>query len=321
MEHERFTEWLCLSVFDELGEAENLLLEEHMKSCDDCRREREKIVGLLDSIAASGAGEPSEAMLASARQSLRAALWKNAITETSISQPALVKSFWARLSGYGRGYRMGLAAAATLAIGFLLGYVTFYNAPSVAPFPQEWSAPTGRNAGISEIQFLDVNATNGEVDVVYNQIRPVRLKTNVDDERARDILAYALLNDGNPGVRLKAISAFESVRLRTPPEDMKQAFLEALTSDPNAGVRLQALLVLRTLPFDEDVKTNLLFVLSHDENPGIRLAVMNYLAEITIEGIMPEQEMYDILGDTMRTDQHDSVRNRPVNRIEEVEQP
>lgn len=309
MKHEQFTEWLYLSVFDELGDEEDRLLEEHVQSCDDCRREREKIVRILDSIAASGVGEPSEAMLASARQSLRAALWEESQMQTAVGQPDRGEPLLTRLFGYlrrefentfrgrvRRGYQLGLAAAATLSIGFLIGYVAFHTESAVSPVPRQMPEARDQYTGISNIQFLDVNATEGQVDIIYDQVRPVRLKTNVDDQRAQDVLTYALLNDDNPGVRLRAISAFESDQMGAPPEDMKQAFLEVLTSDPNAGVRLQALLVLRRLPFDKTVKDALLFVLSHDENPGMRIAAMNYLAEVTIEGVMPEQEMYDIFG-------------------------
>jgi hypothetical protein len=254
-------------------------------------------------------------MLASAQQSLRAALWNESMKESTMRHPATRQPFWARLFGYGHGepdnespggprpaFRLGLAAAATLSIGFLVGYVTFHNVPAAVPVPHEQSTGNGQYSGISNIQILDVNATDGEVDIIYDQVRPVHLKTSVADQRVQDVLTYALLNDENPGVRLKAISAFEAVQMTAPPEDMKQAFLDALTSDPNAGVRLQALLLLRRLPFDKDVKSTLLFVLSHDENPGIRVAAMNYLAEITLEGSMPEREMYDILGSKLPAD-------------------
>jgi len=180
--------------------------------------------------------------------------------------------------------------------------VTFNTAPTGPPVVQPQPAENDLYTGISNIQFLDVDATDGQVDIIYDQVRPVHLKTTVADQRAQDVLSYALLNDKNPGVRLKALSAFESYEIEAPPEDMKQVFLEALTSDPNAGVRLQALLVLRRLPFDENVKKTLMYVMSHDDNPGIRIAVLNYLAETTIEGKMPEQEMYDILGGKMMSE-------------------
>jgi hypothetical protein len=334
MNHERFKEWLYLSVFDELGEDETHLLAEHVVSCEECQQEREEIVRMLESITASGAGEPSEEMLQSAQRSLRAALWKESLVHTTRRDPARREplSVLSRWFGAGRreldgavrggwlgGYRAGLAAAAMVSFGFVIGYLTFDRLHPVSPVPQERQVADGPYSGISNIHFLDADAADGEVDIIYDQIRPMRLKTRMDDQRLREVLAYALLKGENPGVRLKAINAFETNKSASPPADMKQAFLEALNSDPNAGVRLQALLVLRRLPFDEDIKSTLLFVLSHDENPGIRIAAMNYLAEIAIDGIIPEQEMYDILNTRMTADRNNSVQNGPSTHIEEAD--
>jgi len=310
MQHDRFIEWLYLSVFDELGEDEGRRLDEHLRSCADCSQEREKIVRMLDSITASGVAEPSQEMLASARQSLRAALWKESLTQAAMRRPSGGESFLGRLLGSARGYGLGLAGAAAVCIGFFLGYIAFRGAPAVSPLPQQEPTVNGLYAGISNVRFLDTGAIDGEVDITYDQFRPVRLRAPVDDPRVQDVLAYALLNDENPGVRLRAIRAFESEPSGAPPEEMKQAFLTAFNSDPNAGVRLQALLVLRRLPFDEDIKNMLLFALSHDANPGIRIAVMNYLAEITLEGIMPEEEMYDIMSTRAAADQSESASRR-----------
>jgi hypothetical protein len=270
---------------------------------------------MLDTIAASGAGEPSDALLAQAQQSLRAALWRESMKESAMRQADSQPPLWARLFGFARGgsggasgggprpaFRLGLAAAATLAVGFFAGYLAFKETPrEIANTPGQQVA-NGAYTSFSNVQILDVDPAQGEVDIIYDQVRPVRLKTTVTDERAQDVLAYAMVNGDNAGVRLRAISAFESAQMVAPPEDMKQALLQALTSDPNAGVRLQALHLLRRLPFGREIKTTLMYVLSNDDNPGVRVAAMNFLAETTIEGSMPEREMYDILGSKMPKD-------------------
>lgn len=334
MKHERFKEWLHLSVFDELQEDERHLLEEHVASCDECRREREGIVRMLESITASGAGEPSEEMLLSARESLRAALWRESLAHSAGKKPARGDALsslsrWFGTSGDERGgvfgggwfrrYRAAIAGAVMVCFGFALGYLSFDRLHPVSPAGPAEPVTDESYVGISNVHFLDADANDGEVDIIYNQIRPMRLKTRMDDQRIREVLAYALLNGDNPGVRLMAMNAFETDKSGSPPEDMKQAFLEALNSDPNAGVRLQALLVLRRLPFDDDIKSTLLFVLSHDENPGIRIAAMNFLAEVAIEGIISEQEMYDILNARVTADRNNAVQNRPGTHGEEME--
>jgi hypothetical protein len=324
MKHERFKEWLHLSVFDELRADERQLLEEHVTSCDECRREREELVRMLESITESGAGEPSEEMLSSARESLRAALWRESPAHTAARMPVRSEALStpsrgfltggrARGGAFGggwlRGYRAAFAGAAMICVGFVLGYLAFDRLHPVSPVQLAEPVTDESYTGISDVHFVDADAADGEVDIIYNQVRPARLKTRMDDQRIREVLAYALLNGDNPGVRLMAMNAFETDKSGAPPADMKQAFLEALNSDPNAGVRLQALLVLRRLPFDDDIKQTLLFVLSHDENPGIRIAAMNYLAEAAIEGIIPEQEMYDILNARVTEARGNAVQN------------
>lgn len=315
MRHEQYKEWLYLSVFDEIGEDEKRLLAEHVASCGECQQERGEIVRMLESTKASGVGEPSEAMLQSARQSLRAALYRESVAHTAMRRPArrTFRGDWLR------GYRAAVAAAAIASLGFLGGYLASGGSHPVSSLPDARPVADESYTGISNIRFLDTNAADGEVDIVYDQVRPMRLTARLDDERMREVLAYALLNDENPGVRLKAINAFETHARRSPPADMKQAFLEALNSDPNAGVRLQALVVLRRLPFDDDIKRTLLFALSHDDNPGIRIAVLNYLAEVTIDGVIPEEEMYDILNSRVTADRNSSVPSRPAIDGEEME--
>jgi hypothetical protein len=324
MKHGRFTEWLYLSVFDELGADEKRRLDEHVASCEECQREREAIVRMLDKVTASGAGEPSDELLASAQQSLRAALWKESLTQAAADRPAERGSIWTRIfgsagGGWFTGYRPALAAAATLCVGFYMGFLVFDREQPAATVPQPRQDANEPYTEISNVRFVDANIDDGEVDIIYDQVRPMRLQTRVDDQRVQDVLTYAMLNEDNPGVRLKALRAFELAPKAAPPGDMKQAFIEAMTSDPNEGVRLQALQVLRRLPFDDDIKDSLIFVLSNDVNPGIRVAAMNFLAERAMEGAIPEQEMYDILGNKTAADRNAPVRSQPANNTEEVQ--
>jgi len=322
MEHERLKEWLCLSVFDELGEDEKNVFEDHVLSCKECQREREEILRMLEAITASGAGEPSEELLQSARQSLRAALWKESLAHSAVRKPARSVPLLTRLIGvdridpagvfrgsWFRRYRAALTATVMVCLGFVLGYFSSGRVQPGTRYQQVQPVAEERYTRISDIRFLDADAADGEVEIMYNQVLPVRLKARVDDKRMREVLAHALLEDDNPGVRLKAIRTFETDRSDPPSADVKQAFLEVLNTDPNAGVRLQALLVLQQFPFDEEIKRTLIFVLLHDENPGIRITVMNYLAEITIDGVIPEKEMYDILNTFTASDRNNYVRN------------
>ncbi len=308
MEHDQYSEWLQLSVFDELDKDRTLLLEEHIQSCDSCQLEKEELSLMLESITASGAGEPTDTALANARQQLGAALWNEPRIDAVGAETGRRESILSRWFGAGRqapgsahrggwfqGYRLALAGTAMICVGFLAGFLVFGGVQPVSQ-PPEIVAPANESfANVSNVQFLNADASDGEIELLYDQVRPMRLKAGMDDQRMRRLLAQAILTGSNPGVRLKAINAFETGEHSTPLGDVKQAFLGALISDPNAGVRRQALLALQELPYDDVIKETLMYVLAHDENPGLRVAAMNYLTAFTVDGDISEEEYFDIL--------------------------
>ncbi len=320
MDHELYTEWLQLSVYGELDKDKQALLATHIQSCNECRTEHNELVRMLESISASGVGEPTDEQLISARQRLNAELWEQQSADTVPSEPAPRESFLARWFGAGRrraenntsgrffGYRVAMAGAAVLVIGFFGGYLVFGGAQPVStPSHTKTSAggdllasgdlPPGEEifTDVSNVHFMNTDAASGEIEMQYDEIRPMRIKAGMDDERVRKLLAHAILTGDNPGLRLQAINILESTGGATPAKEVKQALIGALVSDPNAGVRRQAFLALQRLPFDAEIKETLMFVLDHDENAGLRVAAMDYLTASILEGKNSESAYFDIL--------------------------
>jgi hypothetical protein len=297
MDHNLYTEWLQLSVHGELDPDKQAMLDKHIRSCNECRRERDELERMLESIRASGAGEPTDEQLITARQRLRAALWDEPSAGAAAERRADRRE--SLLSRWFRGYRLALAGAATLLIGFFAGYLVVGGAKPVTP-PQV--IPLGEEfyADVSNVRFLNADAGDGQIELQYDQIRPMRFKASMDDERMRRLLADAIVTCSNPGVRLQAINLIETEGGDTPNSDIKRALIGALLTDPNAGVRRSALLALQQLPYDNEIKETLMFVLDQDENPGIRVAAMNYLTAVTLERSTSEGAYYDILDSRRR---------------------
>lgn len=321
MNHDRFEEWLYLSVYGELGGDERNQLDQHLRECDGCRLEHEKLIRMLEAISRGGTAEPTEEALTGARKNLSAALAKERRPFSPLPRREPVLTRWlgkggagARGAGWGswlRGYRIALAGAATLSLGFLIGYLAFGGAGPIPPGTQPRLVANGPYTSVADVHILDADATDGEVELLYELVTPRRLKAGMDDARVRRLLAHAILNGGNPGVRLDAINALESSGKPAPAGDVKQALLGALVSDPNAGVRRRAMEFLQKLPFDEDIKSALIFVLAHDENPGLRVAAMNYLSAFAVDGDIPEKEYRDILDAGRETGRDSRLLNRP----------
>ena len=74
-----------------------------------------------------------------------------------------------------------------------------------------------------------------------------------DDSRVREALMYALQNDTNPGVRLKALDGLSGFVRQDP--QVRDAVLRALISDTNSGVRLQALRLVEPMKADSNVRS------------------------------------------------------------------
>jgi hypothetical protein len=195
-----------------------------------------------------------------------------------------------------------MAGAATLVIGFFAGYLVFGGASPVSTPPQT-EGPAGDllamneelPVDVSNVYFMNTDASGGEIEMMYDEVRPMRIKAGMDDERVRRLLAHAILSGDNPGLRLQAINLLEMSEAVTPSAEVKQALIGALVSDPNAGVRRQAFLALQKFPFDNEIREALMFVLDHDDNPGIRVAAMDYLTASILEGGDSEAAYFDIL--------------------------
>jgi hypothetical protein len=345
MKHDRYEEWIYLSLIDEISDVDRGKLENHLLECEACRAEFHEMKQLLSALEETGPAEPSEELLWELRRKLGAA-----VREAHPSH-----SLWARLTGRapspsagegdaggaaaprhpqthpagaGHGFGLprlfGMAAAglATLALGIFVGYLAFGHRSvgerSRGPAIDYPGFPEG--TFVSNVRVLDWNAGDGMVELLYDVVRPVRLRADMEDRSVQNLLAFTLENERNPGVRLSAINAIEVYSDNLEDVELKQALIQALISDPNAGVRKQALNVLQKLPFDDKIKKACLEVLKDDTNPGLRVAAMNTLTASAMNGLRADSELYEVLKTKMRTDDNEYIRIHSGTFIQEVEE-
>ncbi len=340
MNHKDFKEWLQLSIAGELTHEQDNLLREHLAGCDDCRAEHDELQRLLSHLGESGAREPSERLLWEARQDLFDAIREESLTESILTRltqgvaPSVSGSrggphstyspgFLHGWMGWFRGFRLVLSGAAAIVVGIFIGYLAFgkgVTPQAVSPFVS--GAIDGELGGpdITNVRFVDWDSRNGQIELQYDLIRPVRLRSTVEDDRVQRVLTHALLNEDNPGVRLKAIDALDARgATREHGEDVKLALISSLKSDPNAGVRREALRVLQDLPFDDEIKETCLYVLANDENPGMRIASINLLSGARLDGYPVGQDVYDFVIHTLQERDDPLLRARSTAFIEEVQ--
>jgi hypothetical protein len=338
MKHKKFKELLQLSLVDELSTEETNLLRDHLLGCPDCSAELKELKQLMSFLGESGAGEPSEQLLWEARQGLREAIRRETLTESILTRltqgvappdpsslrghsstrsPGLLRGGW---MGWFSGFRLALSGTAAVAVGILIGYLTFGRGGVAEPLIAPSMEVAGDMGGpdISNIRFVSWDQRDGQIEVEYDLVRPVRLRSTVDDERVKRVLARALVTGDNPGVRLKAIDALDSPAARVHGPDVRQALIDAVETDPNVGVRNEALRVLAEMTFDDQIKKTCLYVLENDNNPGMRVAAINLLSGARLAGYPVGQDVYDFLVQQLREEDDPVLRARGSVFIEEV---
>jgi len=327
MDHRNFKDWIYLAVANELDDDSMNMLAEHVHDCEECRADFDELKQTV-ALANIGAVTPSDRLLIEARKDLQEALfnepamtsvlnWTNRPVEPKEKQSFNLREWFSNLAGP----KLALGgAAAAIVVGFFAGYLAFGGGDSIVP-----SAPTNpfisqaqQNAGsmITNVRFIETDQRTGELEVQYDLVRPVRLRANPEDSRMQQVLSQALLNEQNDGVRLAAINAMEDVAPASRENRVKGALIEAVMSDSNPGVRRQALVALAKFPFDDDIKNACLFVLKNDTNPGMRVGCINLLAQATLAGDVPGNEIYNELEPVF--DHDDVLRSRSGVFIQEV---
>ncbi len=321
MRHEKFEAWLQLSLYDELNEEEKLLLERHLPGCPICR---DRLVKLqeLHRLLGKEAPEPSEELLSEAREEFRKTLretvtpvpwWRRWRRRLFSPAEGLFVSGMPQL----RAVAGGVMA---LAVGLALGYWLFApQAATVQPSPDRAGSEEIWDRGdmkITNVRFSDPDAADGSVEFSFDAVAPMHIKGSVNDPRVQKVLSYALLNEQNPGVRIRAVNALSAPALKVPDEDVKKALIAALETDKNDGVRKEAFDTLQKYPFDEDIKEAFLHVLKNDPNPGLRISAINSFGVKELG----DPDVRDVLKEKMENDRNDYIRIRSRAVLQEVSQ-
>lgn len=316
MNHQQYREGLLLSLYEELNSEEKSRLDMHLQQCSECRIELEELQKLHASLARAGSFAPDDALLNDARQNLRAAI------RAERTRPSL----WDRLADFASdyvlpNYKIALGGVTMLAAGILVGRMFL---PSGQETPQvadrQFSSALEGEPRISNIRFLDSDAQDGMIEFTFDATSPVHVKGSINDERVQKVLAHALVNDQNPGIRLRSVNALstQTEHLKQPDREVKAALILAARTDNNPAVRREALKTLGSFPFDEEIKQTYLHVLMQDANPAMRIAAINALDSARMQS--PDAELLNVLKQRMQSDENSYVRIRAQAVLEEVKQ-
>jgi hypothetical protein len=305
---------IILAQYGELPDELQFPLEQHLGTCEECRREWHALIALNEDLALIPMLEPSPNLLAASRMRLDEAL--DAMPSRSISQRLFGNVFrWL-------GFLQGAPALATLLVGlgFLGGdFIARYQEAHVAHLPPAVILSNTAKGAIANVSGI-VQTPNSElVQVNYNRLVPETVQGSLDDPQIRQLLmlgtklattnevhanSVALLAsecrsghscdgsedgtndiratlvsslryDKSPVVRLKALDGLQPYVAQD--EHVRDAVLDALLHDKSADVRTQAISMLTPVEADSSVRQVLRTVSSQDVNPAIRNASFQVL--------------------------------------------
>jgi hypothetical protein len=321
MRHDQYKELLHLSFYNELSDEEQLVLDEHLKTCAECRTESEELRRLESVLVQAPRFEVDDRLLDEARRELRVAL----------RLERAKRPFWTewleRLDVFtSPGLRIALGGVATLGVGFSVGYLVFVPSGDDAvtrTMPGLNQATAQRSeTRVSNFHILQQSPEAGEVEFSFDFVTPVRMRGNVNDAAVQRVMAQALLSDQNPGARLLTVStlANQVEASKTPDREIKAALIQAMKMDANVGVRREALKAIQKFQLDKEIKDALLFVLKNETNPGMRIDVINYLEKPVLTDKIVDQDILNGLKQSMQSDNNNYIRIRAKNVYEEVNQ-
>jgi len=305
---------IILAQYGELPDELQFPLEQHLGTCEDCRREWNALMALNEELALVPMMEPSPNLLAASRMRLDEAL--DLMPARSVSQRFFGSAFrWL-------GFLQGAPALATLLIGagFLGGnFVARYQAAHAPQLPRPVILSNTANGAIASVSGIVQTPNSALVQVNYNRLVPETVQGSLDDPQIRQLLmlgtklatsndvhadSVALLAndcraghscdasdngtneirstlvsslryDKSPSVRLKALSGLQPYVAQD--EHVRDAVLDALLHDKNEDVRTQAISMLTPVEADSSVRQVLRTVSSQDANPAIRNASFQVL--------------------------------------------
>jgi hypothetical protein len=304
---------ILLAQYGELPDELQFPLEQHLHSCEDCRREWNAVQALHEDLAQTPMMEPSPNLLAAARMNLDEAL--DALPPRSLSE-----NLWANAFRW-LSFMQGAPALATLllGVGFLGGNVVTRYQDAHAPKTPPVMIFDHAGGAIASVSGIEQTPNSDIVQVQYNRLVPETAQGSLDDPQIRQLLLLGtklaanndvhaetvgilankcrtdhgcegeadgasdfrttllseLRYDKSPKVRLSALAGLQPYI--TEDERVRDAVLDALMRDKSADVRQQAISMLQPVQGDSSVRQVLRTVSSQDTNPAIRFASFQVL--------------------------------------------
>ncbi len=313
MKHQEFEEMIVLRLYGELSPEDGARLDDHLLGCASCREEAAACSKLLQTLEEHGPIVPSDDLV-DARERLLRALPRGHAQRTKGGDRR--RAGFMSWFGSGYGFARAGAAAGLLCAGFFLGYLLFSHGQGDAGLPGLLDPFKSKDLSISSVRFEQQDPKTNSVVLSFEVAREVRLEGDLDDPKIQRLLAYSLISEDNPGVRLRAVNAIGTEG--RPDDETVTALVAAMKTDPNPAVRHQALVALRRYPLSTQIKKAFAEVLLQDKNARLRIEAIDALQSAAGEGVKFDADLIQELGRRLADDENSYVRRKAKSFLSEV---
>ena len=280
-------ESIVLAQYGELPDDLMLPFEQHLNTCEECRREWNAHLALHETLALDPVVEPSPNLLAASRMKLDEAL--DLIPPTSFSQRLFSSAHrWL-------GFVTGAPALATLllGVGFLGGNaLTRFQ---VAHTPQKATPVVISRPGqgeVASVSGIRQTPNSDLVQVDYNRVVPETVQGSISSPEIRNLLVLGTKLAANNKAHETAVDlvadecrtghACSSEDNATGASDeLRLALVNSLRFDKSQAVRLHALTGLQPyVAEDVHVRDAVLEALMHDRSESVRAEAISMLSPV-----------------------------------------
>jgi hypothetical protein len=257
----------------------------------------------------------SQDVLIESRHSLMREIRKEAVNPTLIAKIKIsIRNY------FFTNYKLAFGGIVTFALGIVIGYILLMP-KSNKPTPSFSDNISHETEKISNVQITKPSSNDSLAEVHFDAVKQVKFKVKVSDPIVQKLLLSSLMNDPNPGDRIRSVNSIslqeKNNNFKSDPK-IERVLITALTHDKNPAVRREALNVLIKYPYDLEIRDALLFVLSRDRNSGMRVAAINAFADLKQSGETLDEETKNVLNTKKKTDNNDFIKIRAASILQEV---
>jgi len=306
---------LYLYLTGELDEIRKPLLEDHLASCVQCRKEKEQLSRLIQEFSQQAESDPDEATLRALRNIVALRL-KAEKARRFRRLPYLALNSWVMPLQY------TAATVVLVLLGFFIGRAGLLNESRDRLQWQhlltgEQAVESGSGAIVpflADIDKVKFNRKTGQVDIQYNTVNDISYSGQLHSPVVQEVLRRAMMEENTPAVKLQAVKMVHALAEQDRSLDPKfiQALDYLLNEDGNPGVRLMALRALGSVAMNETIKKILVRILLYD--PYLPLRIQAF--EILTGKEVPAEDMTHFL-QTVTKDTSSYLRYRAENLLKE----